>query len=220
MNIPGESAEYRAARDRLLAAEAKLRAEVEAVAALRRDLPEGPAPKDDYIFRDTDGGEVGFSDLFAPGRDALFLYSFMFAPAEGQGACPMCAAFLDSLNGAARHIETQASIVVAAKASPAELTTFAAGRGWDNLKLVSTAGTSFNRDYGAEAADGGQLPMAHVWKKTGETIRHFWSSELFHHASDWPHHPRHVDMMWPLWNVFDTLPGGRPDAWFPAHEYA
>jgi len=39
--FPGESAEYRAARDRLLREEAALRRHVEEVAALRRALPPG-----------------------------------------------------------------------------------------------------------------------------------------------------------------------------------
>jgi predicted dithiol-disulfide oxidoreductase (DUF899 family) len=39
--LPGESAEYRAARDRLLAQEIELRRAMEAVAAERRRLPPG-----------------------------------------------------------------------------------------------------------------------------------------------------------------------------------
>jgi predicted dithiol-disulfide oxidoreductase (DUF899 family) len=39
--FPGESPEYRTARDRLLEAEAELRRQTEAVAALRRALPSG-----------------------------------------------------------------------------------------------------------------------------------------------------------------------------------
>ena len=39
--LPGEPAEYRAARDRLLEQEIKLRRATEAVAAARRELPPG-----------------------------------------------------------------------------------------------------------------------------------------------------------------------------------
>jgi predicted dithiol-disulfide oxidoreductase (DUF899 family) len=28
--------------------------------------------------------------------------------------------------------------------------------------------------------------------------------------------PRHVDSMWPLWNVFDTTPEGRGTDWYPS----
>ena len=41
--FPGESAEYRAARDRLLEQEIELRRAMEAVAAARRELPPGGA---------------------------------------------------------------------------------------------------------------------------------------------------------------------------------
>lgn len=41
VSFPGESAEYRAARDRLLEREAKLRHAMEAVAPARHELPPG-----------------------------------------------------------------------------------------------------------------------------------------------------------------------------------
>jgi predicted dithiol-disulfide oxidoreductase (DUF899 family) len=47
VSFPGESAEYRAARDRLLEQEADMRRAVEAVAAARRALPPGGAVAED-----------------------------------------------------------------------------------------------------------------------------------------------------------------------------
>src|SRR5437588_1016189 len=84
MNIsfPGESAEYRSARDRLLDREAELRRLTEAVAAERRALPPGGLVPRDYVFQQAgpDGRAVPvrLSELFAPGRDTLVIYSFMF----------------------------------------------------------------------------------------------------------------------------------------------
>ena len=46
IRFPNESESYRAARNELLAAEADLRRQVEAVAALRRKLPPGGAVGD------------------------------------------------------------------------------------------------------------------------------------------------------------------------------
>lgn len=90
-------------------------------------------------------------------------------------------------------------------------------RGWRRLRFVSTWGTGFNRDYGAETEDGAQMPMAHVWRRGPDGVRHLWSSELlWRDAGDWPHHARHVDMIRPLWNIFDLSPEGRPADWFPA----
>src|SRR5438552_12561736 len=85
--FPGESAEYRAARNRLLEQEIELRRATEAVAAARRRLPPGGVVPQDYIFQGQgpDGGpaEVRLSELFAPGKDSLVIYSMMFprAPA-------------------------------------------------------------------------------------------------------------------------------------------
>jgi len=122
--FPGESAEYRAARDRLLEQEIELRRAMEAVAAARRRLPPGGIVPQDYVFqaRGPGGAPTGvrLSELFAPGKDSLVIYSMMFPRAPGddrpgpagghtallplaQGPCPSCTAFLDQLDGAAEH---------------------------------------------------------------------------------------------------------------------
>ena len=49
--FPGESAEYRAARDRLLEQEIELRRAMEAVAVARRRLPPGGVVPEDTFFR-------------------------------------------------------------------------------------------------------------------------------------------------------------------------
>src|SRR5919198_1300047 len=122
--FPGESAEYRAARDRLLEREIELRRATEALAEARRALPPGGAVPEDYVFQGAgaDGAptDVRLSELFAPGKDSLVIYSFMFprdpadespGPSTGEtarlplaeGPCPTCAAFLDQIDGAAEH---------------------------------------------------------------------------------------------------------------------
>src|SRR5438270_12135807 len=78
--LPGECEEYRQARTELLQAEMELRRQVERVAAQRRALPLGGGVQTDYEFQewDMDRGAarpVRFSELFAPGKDTLFLYS-------------------------------------------------------------------------------------------------------------------------------------------------
>ena len=50
ITFPGESAEYRAAREKLLAKEIELRRSMEAVAEARRALPPGPVVREDYVF--------------------------------------------------------------------------------------------------------------------------------------------------------------------------
>src|SRR5215468_1134930 len=84
--FPGESAEYRAARDRLLEQEIELRRATEAVAAARRRLPPGGVVPEDYVFQapGNDGQPTGvrLSELFAPGKDSLVIYSMMFPRAR------------------------------------------------------------------------------------------------------------------------------------------
>ena len=49
--FPGESAEYRAARNRLVDQEIELRRVMEAVAEARRRLPPGGVVPQDYVFQ-------------------------------------------------------------------------------------------------------------------------------------------------------------------------
>ncbi len=238
--FPGESAEYRAARNRLLDQEIELRSAMEAVAAARRRLPPGGAVPEDYVFhgQGPDGGpaEVRLSELFDPGKDSLLIYSMMFprAPDDdspgpqggqtallplAQGPCPSCTALLDQLDGAAEHAAQRVNLAVAAKAPIERVLTFARERGWRRLRLLSSAGTSYNRDYLAETADGNQQPMLNVFQRDGETIRHFWGSELFYAPADPGQEPRHVGTIEPLWNLFDLTPEGRGTDWHEQLSY-
>jgi predicted dithiol-disulfide oxidoreductase (DUF899 family) len=232
--FPGESAEYRAARNQLLGQEIELRRGMEAVAAARRELPPGGAVPEDYVFqgKNAAGGlaDVSLSELFAPGRDSLVIYSFMFprdpgderpAPASGptallplaEGPCPSCVALLDQLEGAAEHASQQINLAVVAKAPLPRVLAFAQERGWRRLRLLSSTANSYNRDYLAETAEGHQRPMLNVFHRDGEMIRHFWGSELFYAPSDPGQDPRHVGTLEPVWNLFDLTPEGRPADW-------
>jgi Bacterial protein of unknown function (DUF899) len=78
VHFPGESSEYRRARNELLEAEAALRRLNEEVAAKRRALPAGGLIREDYVFESAaDGSKVRFSELFAPGKNSL-VYNMMF----------------------------------------------------------------------------------------------------------------------------------------------
>src|SRR4029450_6135713 len=63
MRFPNESAEYRRAREALLAEEIELRRHIERVAAQRRALPPGGEVKTNYAF-EGENGKASFSDLF------------------------------------------------------------------------------------------------------------------------------------------------------------
>jgi predicted dithiol-disulfide oxidoreductase (DUF899 family) len=234
ITFPGESAEYRAARGRLLVQEIELRRAMEAVAAARRDLPPGGAVLEDYVFQgagaDGTPTDVRLSELFALGKDSLAIYSFMFprdpgdkrpGPRPGrtallpleEGPCPSCVALLDQLDGAAEHASQRVNLAVVAKAPLPRILTFVEERGWRRLRLLSSGANRYNRDYLAETADGSQRPMLNVFHRDGETIRHFWGSELFYAPTDPGQDPRHVGTLEPVWNLFDLTPEGRGTDW-------
>lgn len=215
--FPGESPAYRAARDRLLAAEAELRRALERVAEQRRALPPGGPVTAGYAF-DSQDGEVAIEDLFGD-HDALVLYSFMYSQDMAR-PCPSCTSIVDSLDGAAPHLSQRVGLAVVAKSPLPRLRAFAAERGWRNVRLLSSAGGTYNRDYLAERADGGQMPMLNVFTRDeGGAVRHFWGSELLYAPSEPGQEPRHVDLIWPIWSVLDATPGGRGTSWEPRLSY-
>ncbi|MEN3279096.1 MAG: hypothetical protein V7607_236 [Solirubrobacteraceae bacterium] len=218
MNLPGESAQYRAARDRLLEAEVELRRQTEAVAAMRRELPPGGVVPQDYVF-DEDGREVAFSDLFGD-HGTLVIYSFMFPRSlDDDMPCPACTSILDSLDGAARHLVQRVALAVVAKAPSPRIRAYAHQRGWSHLRLLSSAANDYNRDYNAEGSDGSQAPIFNVFSRRAGEIRHFWGSELMSAPTEEGQEPRHVDFIWPVWNVLDTTPEGRGTDWSLQREY-
>jgi predicted dithiol-disulfide oxidoreductase (DUF899 family) len=227
IRFPGESEEYRRERNRLLEAEAGLRRTIEQVAEQRRGLPPGGVVPDDYRFEEaSDGREVRFSELFEPGKDTLVIYSFMFprysgdtrpGPKDGDTArlplaetpCSSCTSILDSLDGAALHLTRRLNLAVVAKSDPDRIRNFAHERGWHHLRLLSSRGNAYNRDYHAETPEGEQMPILNVFVRDGEGFRHTWASELVYAPRDDGQDPRHVDFIWPIWNVLDVTPAGR-----------
>ena len=229
---PGESGDYRAARDRLLEQEIELRRATDAVAAARRELPPGGVVPEDYVFRGlgADGAptDVRLSELFAPGRDSLAIYSMMFprdrrderpGPTSGQtarlplaeGPCPSCTGLIDQLDGAADHLSQNMNFAVVAKTPLERVVTFAQERSWRRLRVLSSAANTYNRDYLAETPEGDQMPMLNVFHRDRDAIRHFWGSEMFYAPTEPGQDPRHIGTLEPLWNFFDLTPEGRPD---------
>ena len=234
ISFPGESDEYRAARDRLLEQEIGLRRAMESVAAMRRQLPPGGIVPEDYVFQglgpDGTATDVRLSELFAPSKTSLVIYNFMFprdplddrpGPKTGQtallplaeGPCPSCTALLDQLDGAVEHVGQHLDLAVVAKAPLDRVVVFAEERGWRRLRFLSSVANSFKRDYLGETPEGDQRPMLNVFHREGNVIRHFWSTELFYAPPDPEQDPRHVGTLEPVWNLFDLTPEGRPTDW-------
>jgi predicted dithiol-disulfide oxidoreductase (DUF899 family) len=226
--FPGESDDYHRERQELLRAEIELRRQVEALAIKRRSLPAGGELAEDYLFDEWDARvgavrQVRHSELFEAGRDDLFIYSFMFKPGPRGLAlevpCPICTSIIDGIDGAVGHITQRTSFAVIAKAPIERFAAHARARGWHNVRLLSSANTTYNLDYRAETADGEQFAMATTFQRRDGTIRHVWSSELWYARPEAGQNPRHVDFMWPMWSVFDRTAAGRGGDWMPKLSY-
>jgi predicted dithiol-disulfide oxidoreductase (DUF899 family) len=218
LRFPNETPEYRKARNELLTAERELRRRIEEIAVKRRELPIGGPVPEDYVFEgDREGAPVRLSELF-DGKSSLLVYSFMFGPTM-EKPCPMCTSFLDSLDGAAPHIQQRAALAIVAKSPVARIREVVRSRGWRNLRIVSSANNSYNRDYHGEEEDGSQESMMNVFtRRDGDArVLHFYATEL--NDSEPGQNSRHLDMMWPVWTAFDLTPEGRGATWYPKLAY-
>src|ERR1700761_6925911 len=121
MTFPNESAEYRRARNALLAEEIELRRHIERVAAMRRALPPGGEVTADYRFEGVQG-PVDFAGLFGD-KETLVVYSYMFGP-QRERPCPMCTSLLSAWEGEARDIGQRVALAVVARSPLARLLAF------------------------------------------------------------------------------------------------
>src|SRR3981081_738761 len=130
--FPNESAEYRRAREALLAEEIELRRHIERVAEQRRALPPGGEVKKNYPFE----GETGPASLAAlfGGKDTLVVYSYMFGP-QRERPCPMCTSLLSAWDGEVPDIQQRVALAVVARSPMQRLVDFKKGRGEQCLRL-------------------------------------------------------------------------------------
>ncbi len=227
--FPNETLEYREARDRLLEAELDLREAREQVARMVRELPPGPVVSQDYTFKEgpadpaVEGPErqVKLSELFGEGRDSLIVVNYMFGPND-DAPCPMCTMWADGYDAIAPHVEQRAGFVLVAATEVSNLRALARSRGWRNIRLLSSHGNSFNRDYQSENDDCSQRPGVTVFHRDPDgTIRlhHYTEMMLSRKARKAPgQDERGIDPYTPVWNLFDLLPEGRGD-WYPSLSY-
>ena len=215
VRFPNESAEYRQARDALLAEEIELRRHIERVAEQRRALPPGGAVKSDYRF-DGEGGSIGMSELFGD-KQTLAIYSMMYGPRRKE-PCPMCTSLLSAWDGEARDVEQRIALVVTARSPIERIMAFKKQRGWRHLRTVSDTSGEYTRSYvSAEDAD---IPGFNVFTRRDGTIRHFWAGEMSGKTADPGQDPRGAPDLMPLWNILDSTPEGRGTDWYPKLEYS
>jgi predicted dithiol-disulfide oxidoreductase (DUF899 family) len=202
----------------LLQEEIGLRDHAERVAVMRRELTPGPLVKD-YVFREGPADlsrndpkefrETKLSELFTADTPDVLVYHLMYGP-DWEAACPMCTMWCDGFNGIAKYVGERAGFVIVAKADIAKLREYGKARGWNNLRLLSSHDSTFNRDFKAEEPNGNQNPGISVFNRDAAGIHH--------HYSKWApldeDHNRGIDLLSPVWNLFDLIPSGRDD-WYP-----
>ncbi|AWI57716.1 DUF899 family protein [Sinorhizobium fredii] len=212
--FPNESAEYRQARNALLAEEIELRRHIERVAAQRRQLPPGGEVPQTYVF-EGENGSATLADLFED-KDTLIIYSYMFGP-KREKPCPMCTSLMASFEGKVPDIEQRVALAMVARSPIERLVEAKKARGWSQLKVYSDSEGRFTRDYvSAEDAD---VPGYTVFTRRGGTIRHFWSGEMNGEMADPGQDPRGAPDPDPLWHLLDTTPEGRGTDWYPKLDY-
>jgi predicted dithiol-disulfide oxidoreductase (DUF899 family) len=220
VRFPNESAEYRRAREALLAEEIELRRHIERVAEQRRALPPGGEVKKDYAF-EGENGPASFADLFGD-KNTLVIYSYMFGP-QRERPCPMCTSLLSAWDGEVPDILQRVSLAVVARSGIERLTAFKRERGWRHLPLFSDLSGEFSRDYHALTGDGGDDAAFNVFTRrreaSGVTIRHFWGGEMSGASADPGQDPRGAPDLMPLWTILDVTPEGRGTDWYPKLNY-
>jgi predicted dithiol-disulfide oxidoreductase (DUF899 family) len=216
IRIPGESAEYRAARTALLAEEIELRRHIARVAAQRRALPPGAEVTGDYRFM-TEDGPRDLAGLFGD-KETLVTFSYMFGPQRAR-PCPMCTNMLDAWDANANDIGQNVSLVIVARSPLERLLAWKQERGWRRLRLVSDTNENFFRDFFGFEPDGSETGADNVFTRRDGTIRHFWAGEMTGQTADPGQDPRGAPDYAPLWSVLDITPEGRAPDWYPSLSY-
>jgi len=213
------TAEWVAARKKLLAKEKEFSRLRDELSRARREMPWERVEKD-YVFEGPQGKE-SLADLFA-GRSQLIVYHFMFGPGWPQG-CPSCSFLADTFDGAAIHMAARdITFVVASRATLPEIQAFQKRMGW-HFKWVSSNGSDFNFDYqvSARKEDIGKVKVYYNYEmvnfpseeRPGLSV--FYKDEkggVFHTYSTYM---RGLDILITAYNFIDLTPKGRDEEGLP-----
>ena len=204
--------EWLAARTDLLAREKELTRLRDEISAARRALPWEEVTTS-YVFAGADG-PVTLADLFA-GKPQLIVYHFMY-PADWDAGCPHCSFWADSFDPNVVHLAANEVTLVAVSIAPIEkLEAYRKRMGW-SFRWVSSAGTTFNRDFGVTLTDEDVARGAaynyttHPDRPTErEGMSVFYRGDdgrVFHTYSAYA---RGIDLLNTAYNYLDTVPLGR-----------
>jgi predicted dithiol-disulfide oxidoreductase (DUF899 family) len=194
--------EWVEARNALLAKEKELTHARDALAAERRRLPMVKVEKA-YTFTG-ETGPVTLLDLF-DGRRQLLLYHFMFAPGVHgwpKAGCPGCSMFLDNIGQfTTAHLNARGVSLAVVSLAPIEtLQAYRTRMSWPH-RWVSSAGTTFNADFGITTSQG-ELHGLSVFLRSGEGVfRTYFTSQ------------RGTEALGNVWGFLEATPFGRQEQW-------
>lgn len=141
---------------------------------------------------------------------------FMFDNAWDKG-CSSCSLWADGYTGTVAHVQRKAAFVVVVHAEYEKMAEFMKWKGW-SFPAVSSAGSTFNRDFGVSFTPDEISSGAGVFNYG----RPFPASEgpgysIFHKGSDgvvyhtYSTYARGMELMSPVWGFLDMLPKGRDE---------
>ncbi len=205
--------DWLAARRELLAEEKAFQQARDALAQKRRALPWRKI-ETRYVF-ETEIGPRSLAELMGD-TSQLLVYHFMFHPDWDEG-CKSCSFWADSYNGSVAHLRARdVSLVAVSRAPLSKLLAYRGRMGW-HFPWVSSAGTSFNFDFGVsftpeQAAGevdynyrvaGGRpedLPGISVFARDGDDVYHTYST-----------YARGLDPYNTTYQLLDLVPKGRDE---------
>ncbi|QDU93923.1 DUF899 family protein [Lignipirellula cremea] len=172
----------------------------DALAAARRRLPMVKIEKD-YQLEGPDG-KVRLLDLFE-GRRQLAVYHFMFAETVGgwpEAGCVGCSLLVDHLGHPAHYQARGLSLALVSLGPLANLEAYKKRMGWQ-LPWYSSAGTSFNEDFGVTTPQGETHGLS-IFLRDGDDIYQTY------HSSE-----RGVETLLGNFTLLDMTPWGRQESW-------
>ncbi len=192
--------EWQRARDQLLRKEKAATKARDALSAERRRLPMVPVDKD-YVF-DGPNGQVRLLDLFERRRQ-LIIYHFMFAPGVNgwpTAGCPGCSMVVDHFGPLSHLYARDTSLVLVSLAPLANLEAYRKRMGW-KVPWYSSAGTSFNRDFGLSTDEGETFGLS-AFLRDGDAVYHTYFTT-----------DRGVEPVDTNFTLLDWTPLGRQEKW-------
>ncbi|WP_030596620.1 DUF899 domain-containing protein [Streptomyces fulvoviolaceus] len=193
-------AQWRTAREELLAKEKAATRARDALNAERRRLPMVEVDTE-YVFEGGDG-KATLLDLFE-GRGQLVVHHFMFAP-EWDAGCRSCSAFLDQI-GHLAHLKARGTTFAAVSRAPyLKILPFKARMGW-TLPWYSSYGSDFNRDFEVTLDHEGELserPGVSCFLRDRDRVFHTYSA-----------YERGLDGLGSATSLLDLTALGRQEEW-------